>query len=324
MYRFLLTPRWLATAALAVVASVIMVLLGNWQLRRYHERTDINNRIDAADSVQAVPLTSALAAPSAPGTPGASPGKALAWTKVTVTGRYDTAHEIQARGRTVEGEVGFEIVTPLILADGTAVLVDRGWVPPAAAGALAPPVVPPAPTGEVTVVGQLHLSESRPAPVERRDGRLDTRRISVPRLATELPFPVYGAYVLVNSQTPANDPAFVRVPIPHEDAWQNGGYAVQWWLFSIMALALYGYQARREAQGLNAPPGSPVPPAEKSPDRVAAADQRHAAAKAEKPVDRVAAADQRRAAEKTARKAAKPLDRVEEADRRLAAQNGAD
>jgi cytochrome oxidase assembly protein ShyY1 len=336
VYRFLLTPRWLAAAALAVVASVIMVLLGNWQLRRYHERHEINTRIDAADSVQAVPLTSVLAVPTAQGTPGASPGKALAWTKVTVTGRYDPAHEIQARGRTVNGEVGFEILTPLTLADGTAVLIDRGWVPPAATGAVAAPQAPAAPTGDVTVVGQVHLSESRPAPVERRDGRLDTRRVNLPRLAGELPFPVYGAYVLVTEQTPAADPAFVRVPIEHEDAWQNGGYAVQWWLFSVMALVLFGYQARREAQGANAPAGAePAPsrPAERSRDRVDAADQRRAAKP--QPRDRVEEADQRRAAkpqprdrveEADQRRAAEtpPQDRVEEADRRLAAQNGTD
>ncbi|WP_203723746.1 SURF1 family cytochrome oxidase biogenesis protein, partial [Actinoplanes teichomyceticus] len=310
MYRFLLSPRWLAAAALAVVASVIMVLLGNWQLRRYHERSEINHRVDAADSAQAVPLTSVLAAPAAQGTPGASPGESLAWTKVTVTGRYDPANEIQARGRTVAGEVGFEILTPLILADGTAVLIDRGWVPPAAGGALAPPRVPPAPTGEVTVIGQIHLSESRPAPVERRDGRLDTRRISLPRIAQALPFPVYGAYVLVNSQTPANDPAFVRVSIPHEDAWQNGGYAVQWWLFAVMALVLYGYQARREAHGLNAPAGertAAARPAERSRDRVEAADQRRETRS--RPRDRVEEADRRRATQR-------PTDRVAEADQR--------
>ncbi|GAA4598750.1 cytochrome oxidase assembly protein ShyY1 [Actinoplanes octamycinicus] len=315
MYRFLLTPRWIGAAVLAVVASVIMVMLGNWQLHRYHERHEINMRIDAADSAQAVPLTSVLSAPTAPGTPGASPGKSLAWTKVTVTGRYDPAHEIQARGRTVNGEVGFEILTPLLLSDGTAVLVDRGWVPPAADGALAGPRAPAAPAGEVTVVGQVHLSESRPAPVERRDGRLDTRRVNLPRLAGELPFPVYGAYVLLTSQTPANDAAFVRIPIGHEDAWQNGGYAVQWWLFAVMALLLYGYQARREARGGNTPPGEQTPerPAERSRDRVEAADQRRAA----KSMDRVEAADQRRAAKQ-------PVDRVDEADQRLAARNGSD
>jgi cytochrome oxidase assembly protein ShyY1 len=298
VYRFLLTPRWLAAAALTVVAAIVMVMLGNWQLRRYEERTGINDRIDSANSAQAVPFTSVLAAPTTPGTPGAAPGESLAWTKVTLTGRYDPTHEIQARGRTVGAEVGFEIVTPLILDDGTAVLVDRGWVPAGAGGALAAPDVPAAPAGRVTVVGQIHLSESRPAPVERRDGRLDTRRISLPRLATELPFPVYGAYVLLTEQTPAADPAFTPIPISHEDAWQNGGYAVQWWIFAGMAFVLYGWQARREAQGLN-PGGGPaaagarpsVPEKERVTDRVAAADRKRAA----QPRDRVEAADLRRA-----------------------------
>ncbi|WP_328466222.1 SURF1 family cytochrome oxidase biogenesis protein [Actinoplanes sp. NBC_00393] len=303
MYRFLLTPRWLAAAALTVVASIVMVMLGNWQLSRYHERTAINERIDSANAAAAVPLSAVLAAPTVAGTPGAAPGKALAWTKVTMTGRYDPAHEIQARGRTVGDKVGFEIVTPLLLDDGTAILVDRGWVPAPPGGALAAPEVPAAPTGTVTVEGQIHLSESRPAVVERRDGRLDTRRLNMPRLATELPFPVYGAYVLLTSQTPAADPAFVAVPISHEDAWQNGGYAVQWWIFAVMAFFLYGWQARREAQGVNGPVEKrPAAPARR--DRVEEADQRRARA----PRDRVEEADQRRAH--------RPLDRVEEADQR--------
>jgi len=264
VYRFLLTPRWLAGAALTVAASVIMVFLGNWQLHRYQERSAINTRIDAADSTPAVPLTSVLAKPAAAGTAGASPGKDAAWTKVTVTGRYDATHEIQARGRTVDGAVGFEIVTPLMLDDGTAVLVDRGWVPSANGDAISAPVASAAPTGLVTVVGQVHLSESRPAPLEQRDGRIDTRRIAVPNLAKKLPFPVYGAYVLISDPAPG----FVKVPIEHEDSWQNGGYAVQWWLFAVMALLAYGWQARKEASG-DAP--------QQRVDRVDAADQRLAA-----------------------------------------------
>jgi cytochrome oxidase assembly protein ShyY1 len=249
VYRFLLTPRWLGGLALAVAAAWVMVLLGNWQLHRYEERSAANHRIDAAAAAPAVPLDAVLARPTAPGTAGPPPGRDAAWTKVTVTGRYDAAHEIQARGRTVDGDVGFEIVTPLVLDDGTAVLVDRGWVPPAGAGAIAAPTVPAAPAGPVTVVGQVHLSESRPTPVAHRDGRLDTRRISVPRLAGHLPYPVYGAYVLLTAQTPANDPAFTAISIDKENAWQNGGYTVQWWMFAGLALFAYGWLARKEAAG---------------------------------------------------------------------------
>jgi cytochrome oxidase assembly protein ShyY1 len=277
VYRFLLTPRWLAAAALAVAAAVVMVFLGNWQLHRYHERKAVNDRIDAADSVPAVALTSVLAKPSAPATAGAAPGRDVAWTKITVTGSYDPTHEVQVRARTVDGGVGFEIVTPLVLADGTAVLVDRGWIPPAPGGAVAAPAVPAAPTGQVIVVGQVHLSESRSTPVERRDGRLETRRISVPRIAHEMPYPVYGAYLLLTAQTPAADPAFTRIPIDHEDAWQNGGYVVQWWLFAAMALFAFGWQARREALGESPAAPRPAPTG----DRVEESDRRAAASRSD-------------------------------------------
>jgi cytochrome oxidase assembly protein ShyY1 len=261
VYRFLLTPRWLAASALTVLAAVIMVLLGNWQLHRYEERAAINDRIDAADSAPAVPLTSALVKPTAAGKVGPQPDEDEAWTKVTVTGRYDAANEIQARGRTVDSKVGFEIVTPLVLADGTAVLIDRGWVPSTNGDAVSPPRATPPPAGDVTVVGQLHLSESRPSSVSRRDGRIDTRRISLPQLAAELPYPVYGAYVLVSEP----EPGYSRIPIDHEDSWQNGGYAVQWWLFAGTALVIFGWQIRKEAHG-DAPKKPRV-------DRVAEADQ---------------------------------------------------
>lgn len=257
MYRFLLTPRWLGILALTLVVAAAMVLLGNWQLDRYRGRTEINERIDAAGKMAPVPLRDALAAPTAgPGTAGPAPAEA-AWTRVTATGRYDPANIVLVRGRTVESKVGFEVLTPLVLADGTAVLVDRGWVPPAPGGATAQPEVPVAPGNEVTVVGRVHLTESQPGAVDRRDGRLETRRIGVFRLARELPYPVYGAYVLLDEQTPAADPVFRAVPIRHENNWQNFGYVVQWWLFAAMTLFGYGWVARREAHraaGLHKPP----------------------------------------------------------------------
>ncbi|GAA4706599.1 SURF1 family cytochrome oxidase biogenesis protein [Phytohabitans rumicis] len=228
MYRFLLTPRWLAFAALIGVAATVMVLLGNWQLHRYEQRSAVNHRIDAATGGTAAPL---------PATPP------QAWTRVTATGRYDTANEILVRGRTVDGKVGFEVVTPLVRADGSAVLVDRGWVPPAPGGAVATPQVPAAPTGEVTVVGRVHESESRPDSVIRRAGRIEVRRIGIARLAEELPYPLYGAYLL------AEDPAagLTAIPIEHENSWQNAGYVVQWWLFAALAVAGFGWVAYREA-----------------------------------------------------------------------------
>ncbi|MDG4764552.1 SURF1 family protein [Solwaraspora sp. WMMD406] len=250
MYRFLLTPRWLGYLALALVAAAVMVQLGNWQLDRYQQRSAINDRIDAAADASPVPLTEVLSAPAgAAGTAAPAPPSDLTWTRVTATGRYDSANEVLIRNRTVNSRVGFEVVTPLVLADGTAVLVDRGWIPPADSGASAPPDVPPVPAGEVTVTGLLRQPEQMSGAVHRRDGQLESRRIATAELAAELPYPVHGGYVLLDEQDPPADPGLAAVAVRHENSWQNGGYVAQWWIFAAMTLVGFGWLARREATG---------------------------------------------------------------------------
>ncbi|MFC7480821.1 SURF1 family protein [Luedemannella flava] len=214
-----------------MLAATIMVGLGRWQLHRFEDRSAINDRIDAG--ARAVPV--ALADPPQP-----------EWTRVTVTGRYDPTNEILARGRTVGGSVGFEVVTPLVLADGSAVLVDRGWVPaPATGGASARPDVPAAPAGEVTVTGRVHAPESRAgAPTRDGAGPWEVRRIAPARIAPALPYRLAPVYVTVD------DPAegFVAVKPDHQNAALNAGYMVQWWIFAALTLVGFGYLARREAR----------------------------------------------------------------------------
>jgi cytochrome oxidase assembly protein ShyY1 len=234
VYRFLLSPRWLGLAVLMAVAAATMVWLGLWQLDRYHYRDGINTRIDAA-TVNAPLALGSVVAPPVGASVGAAPPPEASYTRVTATGRFDQTHEILARSRTVGGNVGFEIITPLVLPDGSAVLVDRGWLPPAASGAAALPAVPPAPTGDVTVVGRVHAPEL---------------------LAPSLPYPVYGAYVTLES--PA-DPALVPIAPSYENAAMNAGYVVQWWLFAALPLVGYVVLAVREARARSAP--APVSPA---------------------------------------------------------------
>jgi cytochrome oxidase assembly protein ShyY1 len=248
VYRFLLNPRWIGLGLLMTLAATAMVGLGLWQLDRYHLRAGINARIDDAAARPPAPLAQVLVAPRpVAGSVGAGPDPDAAWSRVSVTGRYDRANEILAHSRTLNGQVGFEVVTPLVLADGTAVLVDRGWVPPAQAAAAAPRV-PPAPTGDVTVVGRVHAPESRAAPPLRLDGWFSVRRISPASLAAELPYPLYGAYVTLESQSPPADPTFTVIPPEHQNAAMNAGYVVQWWLFAALTLVGLGYLVVREAR----------------------------------------------------------------------------
>jgi cytochrome oxidase assembly protein ShyY1 len=235
------------------LAAATMVGLGRWQLDRYHLRDSINQRIDAAASAAPVPLASVITPPAGgAGTAGPPPAKSAEWATVTITGRYDVAHEVLARGRTVNGLVGYEVFTPLVLGDGVAVLVDRGWVPPpATGGASAPPDVPSAPAGEVTVLGRVHAPESRasvPSPV---NGRLEVRRVAPAQAATIMPYALFGAYVTMDSQTPPAE-GFVSIPPGRENALMNASYVVQWWLLAGLTVFGFGYAAWRERRGRDA------------------------------------------------------------------------
>lgn len=244
MYRFLLTPRWLGILAGALVVATVMVLLGGWQLSRYHARSEINARIDATGDP--VPLEQ-LVAPPGPGQGvGARVPEAARWSPVAATGRYDADHQVLVRGRTVRGRVGYEVLTPLVLEGGAALLVDRGWLAPAQEGMTVTPRVPAPPTGQVTVVGRIHPGESGGTPVETLDGVLQTRRINLDAIAAHLPYPLYGGVVILDDP---GDDALVPVPVRRENAWLNAAYAVQWWIFAALVLVGAAWLVRREAHG---------------------------------------------------------------------------
>ncbi|OLB66473.1 MAG: hypothetical protein AUI10_02565 [Actinobacteria bacterium 13_2_20CM_2_72_6] len=187
MYRFLLTPRWLGFAALMLALAATMVGLGLWQLSRYHERGAVNARIAAAASAAPVPLGQVVPV-------GHPPPSDAAWTRVHATGRYDPDHQVLARDRGLDNAVGFEVLTPLVLDDGSA----------------------------------------------------EMRRIDPARLADRVPYPLAGAYVLLDEP---RDAALASIRSDHENAAMNAGYVVQWWAFALLTLAGFGWAARREARG---------------------------------------------------------------------------
>src|SRR5207245_7881403 len=87
------------------------------QLDRLQQRRTRNAQLRAARERPAVEARAGLTADSA------------ASRRVYAAGRYDYAHQQLWRARTYEGVPGVALVTPLRLADGSAVFVDRGWAP---------------------------------------------------------------------------------------------------------------------------------------------------------------------------------------------------
>ena len=136
MYRFLLTPKWLIFTAVVALAVAGMVRLGLWQYDRMQDRKAFNAEVRANDSAPVAPLDEI----------DLSDPDAVEWRRVIVTGRYLPDEGVEVINRSQGGNPGRNVMGVLDLGDGTAILVNRGFLP-----SLEPDV--PTPSGEVTVTG---------------------------------------------------------------------------------------------------------------------------------------------------------------------------
>ena len=139
--------------AIAVLFAVACVFLGRWQWHR-HEAKVSEGGADRAATTPASPVPLSRALPS----PAAKLPQAQEWTLVTATGRYAAQEVMLVRNRPNNGVFGYEVVVPLELADGTSLLVDRGWIPNGRTAA-EPSRTPATPAGDITVTGWLRLGE---------------------------------------------------------------------------------------------------------------------------------------------------------------------
>ncbi len=75
--------------------------------------------------------------------------------QIAATGEYDARRQILIDNKVHDGRVGFDVVTPLHLADGRAVLVDRGWIAGGPTRARLPQAPPP--EGTITLRGRIDI-----------------------------------------------------------------------------------------------------------------------------------------------------------------------
>jgi cytochrome oxidase assembly protein ShyY1 len=102
----------------ALLVAVLFVNLGLWQLDRLQTRKETNAAIRTAQSSPPFALSSANDITSL-----------QEYRAVTVTGRPDISNEVYVRYPLLEGRSGYFVLTPLVLADGSVLLINRGWIP---------------------------------------------------------------------------------------------------------------------------------------------------------------------------------------------------
>lgn len=242
-WRFLVSRRWLGYTALLVIFSIICVWLGNWQFERRAQAQAEIARIDANYDAPALPLAEAMPDPAA------FDEDALKWQTVEATGTY-IGEPILARNRPGPKGVGSNLVQQLRLPGGKVFFVDRGWVPVAGTDDATAERLPAAPVGEVTVRARLRGSEPEIAGRTASGGSVPS--IHLPGIAEMLGVDAYtGAYGQLVSESPAGESGAL-VGRPERDEGPHLSYALQWYVFILIALLGVAYAARQEYRALNA------------------------------------------------------------------------
>lgn len=195
--------RDLKLVALALVVATVCVGAGFWQLRRLRDRRVLSATIAERLALPSLDVRTGVGADSA------------RQRRVVARGVYDFAAERTWPGRSFQGTPGVALITPLRLADGSAVLVDRGWVPSPDAFHVNHEAYREPDSATVTGIARL---------LPRGRGDVDS--------AGFLPFVIE----LQTPDPPADRGLPRRWPPPALDNGPHLSYAIQWFSFALIAL----------------------------------------------------------------------------------------
>jgi surfeit locus 1 family protein len=215
-------PRLLPTI-LAAAAIVLFAALGEWQLGRAQEKRALAAQFGASGTAldwQRLP-------PDAP-----------RYQRVRLRGHYDSARQFLLDNRSHESVAGVEVLTPLFLDDGSAVIVNRGWLPFGVSRQDLPDVA----VGDEprTVVGRI---DELPRPGIWLKAPPTTgwpRLVQYPRmdeLSAQIGRKLAPRQVLLD---PAVPDGYLRDwTLPGTPVDRHFAYAVQWFAFAALAGAIW-------------------------------------------------------------------------------------
>lgn len=112
-FKFSLVP-----TLMTVPAVIIMLGLGVWQLQRLQWKTEIMERIGERIAQEPVTFDKMNDDPAKD-----------EYLRVRLRGSFVHDQELYLAARSRNNNVGFHVITPFVLTNGMAVLVNRGWVP---------------------------------------------------------------------------------------------------------------------------------------------------------------------------------------------------
>lgn len=222
-----------------IPAVLVMLGLGTWQLDRLQWKTDLIEEITSRTTAEPVPLPALLS--KADGTLGS-----IQYRRVRLTGTFLHDAEMYLAARSMNGNPGYHVVTPLRLAEGGVVLVNRGWVPlerkapsDRAAGQIA---------GEVTLDGVVRVPRTEKSWLQPDNQPEDNIWfwVDLSAMATHAGVADEAAPVYVEAtaaEIPGGFPigGQTRVNLPNDHLQ----YAITWYALAVILVVIYVIYHRR-------------------------------------------------------------------------------
>ncbi|MBV6395808.1 MAG: hypothetical protein HFACDABA_01390 [Anaerolineales bacterium] len=233
---------WILATALVLAGAAVCARLGVWQLDRLAQRRAFNAHVTSMRALPPLDLNADADSDLA----------ALEYRAVTALGTYDFANQVALRNQYYEGRYGYHLLTPLLLFDGRAILVDRGWIPAegndSPAGWTRYETAAPAMVEGVMRLGAAKIPfGANPDPtLSPAQSRLDFWNfVNIERLAAQIPYPILPAYIQPNPDAAASTPPIAQQPTIELTEGPHFGYALQWFAFAAILLVGYPFFIRK-------------------------------------------------------------------------------
>ena len=225
---FAFSPGLLPTVV-TVFLLYVMISLGQWQLSRADYKANLHQKVTERKNLDPVSLRQL---------PHAIDDRVF--RPVIVEGVYDDRHHFLLDNRTHNGAVGYHVYTPLRMPDGSAILINRGWLKQGRTRQDLPQFDTPAdaisskglidkpPAKGVILADNVHDNLQWPMVLQYLDPA---------ELEQMLGYPLLPMIVWLD---PGDAHGFERqIPALKLDSATNTGYAFQWFALSAALLIIF-------------------------------------------------------------------------------------
>jgi len=214
---------------LAAAAGVLATgRLGVWQLDRAAQKIALHDALLRQQDLP--PLTLPELAR------GAAASASQRYRAVVLQGSWLAPATVYLDNRPMDGRAGFYALTPLLLPDGSAVLVQRGWLPRDVVDRSRIVAAPP-PAGTVEVRGRIAPEPSRLFDFAGAASGPIRQNLELVAFARETGLPLRPFMVV--QEDGATDGLLRHWPQPAADVHKHYGYAFQWFAMSALIGGLY-------------------------------------------------------------------------------------